>query len=519
MKCNDVRTFFSQVAGRSLTMQIQQADLDTLSSGGYISMLPKEDYDKAVSDVSSLTELTMKLQDEENQARIDSDALVQDQKKTHSILFHFAGAPQKQAELQDEQSKADIVNKEQADIAQKESEITQLIQKKSTIDRMVQCGAEYVALTGLGVITLNDLNVRNYRVSDDEFSDYVAQSKETTSQLQSIAETGSYYASSLAPDFPKADPSQLWSTSIGLAKLQGDEKQIIERFLTAMNVLQHFSSTLENKMMAAEIMTASRANPSSSPGDNSDLEDLSKALNDLDNELRHDAHVPKQLSAGVATTILFGKRFDGTYPTDRFLQFSKMTQSFETAAILSVVTAPVDQLSAKFYSFRQLFASWGYQTSEDTELASAYLAISDLGPDDVKLKLAIIVNGMRNYLEYPLVASSILAGISTLEANETLDLTEKAYSILAPVATGLERPVLITLAVRMIHGIENELVKKLDSTAKIANTPVQLRYSPGNMFFLWYAPLILGYGAYNSTFSGIGGSHPAHVHGVGGFVG
>jgi hypothetical protein len=36
------------------------------------------------------------------------------------------------------------------------------------------------------------------------------------------------------------------------------------------------------------------------------------------------------------------------------------------------------------------------------------------------------------------------------------------------------------------------------------------------VFFLWYAPLIMVHSSYYSTFSGIGGVHPAHVHGYGG---
>ena len=54
------------------------------------------------------------------------------------------------------------------------------------------------------------------------------------------------------------DLSQLWSVSIGLAKLQGDPNQIGQRFLFALDLLKHFDCTLENKMMAAEIMTAFR---------------------------------------------------------------------------------------------------------------------------------------------------------------------------------------------------------------------------------------------------------------------
>ena len=126
------------------------------------------------------------------------------------------------------------------------------------------------------------------------------------------------------------------------------------------------------------------------------------------------------------------------FPTDRFAEFSKMTSSSESAAILAVVNVPSDQLTDKFQSFRSMFNSWGYQVSEDTELASAYLSISDLAPDEVNTKLTIIVDALKNYLEYPLVASAILASISTLEANETLDLMQKAYSLLGTYAN---RPV------------------------------------------------------------------------------
>ena len=250
------------------------------------------------------------------------------------------------------------------------------------------------------------------------------------------------------------------------------------------------------------------------------LQSLSESLASLDRQLRRDAHVPKQLSAGVAATIMFGRRFDGTYPTDKFVEFSKMTSSYESAAILSVVNVPSDKLAAKFQAFRSLFNSWGYKTSEDTELASAYLAISDLGPDDVKTKMTIILDALKNYLEYPLVAAAILASIATLEANETLDLMEKAYSLLGSFAVGLERSELMSLSVRMIHGIENELVKELDPTAKIVKTPVQFTYCPIDTSSSYiYAPLIVAHSSYYATFSGIGGFHPAHVHGCVGLHG
>jgi hypothetical protein len=517
MKCNEVRTFFSQVSAKSITAQIQQTDLDFLSTAGYLSVMQKEEYDKAVAEVANLTQLNEELQSEATEERSAAVALEKDERKTHSILFHFEGREKREAELERVESERNIVSKDEAVVAESGSKVNELIQKKSVVDRMVSYDGRYMALTGPGVIALNDLNVRNYRVSDNEFSDFIEESKATSDELRSIAARGGFYVSTLKAEFPETDLSQVWSVSIGLAKLQGDQNQISHRFLLAVAILLHLKSTVENKMMAAEIITSSKADPSQS-STNSDLQSLSESLVSLDSELRRRANVPKQLSAGVAATIMAGRKFDGTYPTDRFVEFSKTTSSYESAAILSTVNVSSDQLAGKFKSFRELFESWGYEASEDTELASAYLAISDLGPADIHTKMTIILDALKNYLAYPLVAAAILVSIPTLEANETLNLMEKAYSLLAPLATGLERSELVSLSVRMVHGIRNELVKELDSTATITKTPVQFTYGHSG-FFPLYFPLIIAYSSYYSTFSGMGGAHPAHVHGVGGFMG
>jgi hypothetical protein len=157
--------------------------------------------------------------------------------------------------------------------------------------------------------------------------------------------------------------------------------------------------------------------------------------------------------------------------------------------------------------------------SEDTETASAFLAIGELDADEVEDKLKYVVEQLRNYLEYPLVAAAILASIPVFESHEVLDLMEKAVTLLSGYATGLERSELVALAVRMIHGVRNELVKEVDSTAKITETPVQFTYSPHPGFLLWYYPVIVAHSSYNATFSGMGGFHPAHSHGIGGFAG
>jgi len=499
-------------------MQPSQGDLDFFVTNGYVSVLQKEQYDQALAELSNLSKMSEELRDETMEEGTAEATLAKEERRIHSILFHLEGKEKKEAEMQSAEAERGIVSREKAEIAEKDSRINELLKKKSMLDRMVPYDGQYLSLTGLGVMTLSDLNVRNYRVSETEFSDFIQERQATYTELRSIADKGNFYTSALKIDFPNADLSQLWSVSIGLGKLQGDPNQINQRFLLSLGMVQHFKSNLENKMMAAEIMTASKTNPSQAPT-NSDLQNLAETLQSLEKRVRHDAHVPKELSVGVAATVLFAKRYDGTYPIDNLVEFSKRTPSCEAAAILSIMTLPEEQVGFKFEQFKSLFSSWGCEESEDTELASAYLTISDLAPDEVKDKMTIILDALKNYLEYPLVATAILTSIPTLEANETLDLMEKASTMLGTFTSNLERSELISLSVRMIHGIKNELVKELDPTAKITQTPVQFTYVPSTVFFMYHTPLIIAHSSYHSTFSALGGAHPAHVHGVGGFMG
>jgi hypothetical protein len=505
-----------------VSTQIPPGDLNYLSTNGYVSVISKADYDQAQADVSTMAQTNANLYNEVIAERNAEQALFHDERRTHSILFHFKGQDEKQAELQKVQEEKANVLKEQTEVSATDYRIKELILKKSTIDKMVPYDGEYVSLLGPGIVALSDLNIRNYRVADNDFSDFITEMKETSNELRSIANQASTYESGLKKNVfskvPQADFTQLWNVSIGLAKIQGDPNQIAQRFLLALEILRHFKSTSDNKIMAAEIMTGLRtSSPTQSMlSDNSDLQALSQTLKSLDHDLRHNAHAPKQLSAGAAAIIMFGRRFDGTYPTDKFAEFSKMTKSTESAAILSVLNVPTDQLANRFQSFRVMFNAWGFRTSEDAELASAFLSMSGFGPEDIRTKLAIIVDGLKTYLEYPLVGAAILTSIPTLEANELLDLTERAYSLLASIAPGLDRSELLSLSIRMIHGVKNELVQKLDPTAKLANTPIQFTHAPLAGFFLWHAPLIMAHSSYYSTFSTIGGVHPAHVHGFGG---
>jgi len=163
----------TQVSDKSVSIQIQQQDLNFLCTSGYLTQMPKEDYDRTVTEVSDLSKMNEDLQSQTDQERTDMAALAQDERKSHSVLFHFEGKDKKQAVLTREESEKNVVSKEEADIAAKDSLIASLVQKKSMLDRMIPYNGQYLSLTGTGVVALNDLNVRNYRVSDSEFSDFV----------------------------------------------------------------------------------------------------------------------------------------------------------------------------------------------------------------------------------------------------------------------------------------------------------------------------------------------------------
>jgi hypothetical protein len=527
MKCTEVRTFLSQINDRAEPITpIPSADLDYLSVNGYVLRTTKDDYGNGVDEVARLSQITTELSAEKAEDEQADEALQQDERKEHSILFHLEHKDEKDELTQRVQNETTAVSGEESQLSSMEANVNELIQEKSMIDRMVPYGGGYLSLTDIGVIILSDLVVRDYRVADQEFPDFLAEIKATYTELRSIADRARSYVVLLKPKVPETEdagqsndndggqptvqaPSLLWSTAIGLAKLQGDTGQIGERFIQALDALQNLDSTTPNRLMAAEIMTALSSE---------DVQSLESVLSNLDQQLRHQ-DVPKELSVGVAATIMAGRRFDGSYPLDRFTQFKQVTSSYDAAAILAVMNVPYDGLNSKFQAFRSMVTSWGYMTSEDTEIASAFLAIGELDADEVEEKLKYVVEQLRNYLAYPLVAAAILASIPVFESHEVLDLMEKAVTLLSGYATGLERSELVALAVRMIHGVRNELVKQIDSTATITETPVQFTYAPHPGLFIWYYPVILAHSSYFSTFGGMGGFHPAHSHGIGGFAG
>jgi len=524
MKCTEARTILSQLYDREPVTPVPLADLEYLSANGYVLKTTKEDYEKGASDVARMSQLLTQIDTEKSAEQQSKAALQADERKEHSFQFHFEGREGKDELSERIQKETAAISGDESELNQLEANVNRLIQQKSTIDRMVACDGEYLSITGLGTLVFSDLGVRNYRVADQEFSDFITEIKATYAELRSIGDRAASYVGWIRPQVPEIEDlgssengdddsdtlarSLLWSIGIGLAKLPGDTVQIGDRFIESLDAVQT-DSMLPNRFMAAEIMTAASSQ---------DVESLESILRNLDRQLRKQG-VPKEQSAGVAATIMAGRRFDGSYPVDKFVQFKHLTKSSDAASILAIMNVPYDGLSSRFQEFRSLFSSWGYMTSEDTEIASAFLGIGELSAAEVEAKLKYIVEQLQNYLEYPIVAAAILASIPVFEAHEVLDLMEKAVTMLAGYSTGLERSQLVTLAVRMIHGVRNEIVRQIDPTARITGTPVQFTYGSHPGLFVGYYPIIIAHSSYNATFSGMGGFHPAHSHGVGGFAG
>src|SRR5439155_23327985 len=70
MKCNDARTFMSQIAGKSVTIQVQQSDVNFVSTNGYVSVLQRGDYGQGVAGVANLTQMNDALLNEMVEQRI-----------------------------------------------------------------------------------------------------------------------------------------------------------------------------------------------------------------------------------------------------------------------------------------------------------------------------------------------------------------------------------------------------------------------------------------------------------------
>lgn len=478
VKCNDVMTALSQISAKSVNAPISEDVLKLLTTNGCIACLSKDEYEKLAASVESISPtIDRELEEEQKKEETDEETLARDEKKIHSIRFWFEGHEKKDIDRARIQTDEQLVSKDEEEIKEKGNELQALIQKKSILDRQVPCGEQYLSLTGTGTIMLHELTIRNYRVGDKDFGEFLHETKATEVELQAIAERANNYYSAIkaatsdmdtSPLAAKerkdsyaaedddddddedeeeyrikskgAESSQLWAISIGLAKLEGDPDKIKENFIQMINALQKFNnSNLDSKLMAAETLVASGRNT-----------DSLEALTNVDGQIRQSANVPEKLSAGIAATIFCGANPDALTRFDDV--FSKATKSYAAAALLSISKEEQGDLSQKFDVFKSLFDLWGYSPSEDTDLASAYLAVSKISETDAREKTSVLANALKAEFGFPLVPAAILTSIRALSADELLDLAEKAASILQPFTVGLAHSELANLSIRMIYG-------------------------------------------------------------------
>lgn len=501
--CRDVLAFLNAVQARNVPTALPAEDLATLSRLTLVQTLTPDQYAALTQEVQGLASLRDEIaRDGAEHARVAA-ALEQEYRHTHSILFHLERAEKQRAEEGQVESDRARLQAVGTDLTSHEQAFAQLVAKKALADAATAFPGGYVALTGLGAVAIRDLGVRLYRVGDVDFAAYWAQSQQVDRDLNDLADASRTYFSGIARSLPDVDPTYLWAIGIGLAKTGGPAEERLPAFLAAYQRVRSISTNLENSLLSAEILASVRT-----PIDSA-LPDLAR----LDADVR-DAGVPSESSLGVAAILLLGRRADGTYATSNLGAALPFTRSYESAALLAVVNEPFADLQAKFLAARARFLGWGFQPSEDVELASAYLAVSDLPLDGIATKLAIIARGLGTYLQYPLVAAAILASIPVLEANETLALLEAAYDLLGRRTGPLPQAGLVCLAVRLIHGVKVASVDQLDPTAAARASPVSFSYGAVSPRF--FLPVIVTHGFYYSTFSGFGGAHPGHIHAFGG---
>ncbi len=508
--CQQVASFFDQVATRSTPQALGPADEALLAQCQLAQFLTADDYQKLRASVDGMGAAQAAIAEEQSQRASLAELAATDQRRTSSFLFHLEGKEKQAQGVQAAATEADRLKAVDADLAAKNQQLVELISQRSLFDTLVPYGDRYAGMTSLGLVERRNLAVRLYRLSDTDFAQYWADAQKLRQEMSELSDRGAEVYGGIAPAIPGADRAHLWGISIGLAQAPTGGSDPATQFVQDYNQLAGISGNLENRLMSAEALV-SLGRPI--------VSELGVLRQLFDDVVRLD--VPKESALGVASLLLLGRRADGTVATPNFQQYLTVTRSYESAALLAILNTPFETLSPKFQTLRSMFTGWGYQLSEDVELASAYLAVSELPADGIATKLAIIAKGMGAYLEYPLVAAAVLTALSTYEANETLNLLEQAYAIVGRRAMPMTQPELVCLAVRLLHGVRNQLVGPLDATAAQAPAAVAARgpgYYYGPRFF--YAPIIVAHYGYYSTYSGIGGFHPGHVHGFsGGFGG
>lgn len=506
--CQEVHDFLVQVGSRTAGAAAAPSNLGRLVELGLLRSVDADQYRQLANDVQTLAAVQAGVNQERAAREQLANRVTLDDARTHSILFHLHGKDKQSAEIDAEARDRASLQSMDADLAGRAQALNDLVAKQTLLDTLGPFGPSYLALTSPGRVELRNLGLRLYRCAASDFEAYWAQSQRVAGGFAHLADGAAAYTSSLLPNLGAADRSYVWAISVGLARNQPDPAVGVPRFGEAYLGLGDLTTNAENRLMASEILFA-LAPP---------IPDDLRVLGPLVSDVKH-LGVPGDSALGIGAILLYGRRSDGTFATENLPNLLQWTPSYETAALLAIMNVPRDALTAKFQSLRALFASWGYSASEDTELASAYLAVGDLPIEGVATKLGIVAKGLSTYLQYPLVAASILASIPTLEANETLNLLEQAYTVVGQrTGSALSQAELVTVAVRVVHSLRDELVGSLDSTAAAAPTTPAPPLAPRPVFFL---PLIVAHNFYFSTFSGVSGAHPGHVHGFagGGFGG
>jgi hypothetical protein len=502
-QCAAIAAFLQSVSARSVQGTLPDADLGELQSLGVIDLVTVDQLTQLRAEVGELEAAQKAIEAEEARQQQEAETVEADTRRTHSILFHLQGVDKEEATVDRLHEEQEALQAIEAGLAKQQADFQQLLVKKAELDLMSPYGDRYVAITTAGRVALRDLSVALYRVNDVEFASYWAQAKAVDTELAAIVSQAGALHVPLAQSLPDVDPTYLWAVAVGLAKQKGVADQQVAAFLDAYRAVGSVSQNVENRLLASEVLAGLGQPLASTVPELAGLVRQAEALG-----------VRRDSAAGVGAILLAGRRADGTYATEPLGQFLRVTPSYESAALLAVVNRPYDQLVATFSNLKNLFASWNYSISEDTELSSAYLTASDLPPETVGTKMAILARGVGAYLEYPLVAAAVLASIPVLEANETLNLLEKAYEILGQHTGPMSQAELLTLAVRTIHGVDVRSVSELDPTqVKPASYP---SFSYANVPPRIWIPVLIAHGTYFSTFSGIGGIHPGHVHAVGG---
>jgi hypothetical protein len=497
----EVASFLQSVAARNVTTPLPDPEVNALAQAGLVQRFSEAEMQQAQQEIAQLEQQRAALAQENFQRGNEAARVVEDTRRTHSILFHLHGVDAQQAVLERLQKEQAAIQSLDEDLARRQQLFSQLLVKKSLVDQAGPYAGGYVALTTAGRTALRDLNVRLYRVGDQPFADYWVASQRIDGELVRIATQSATLATPLAQSFTTVDRSYLWAVAIGLVKLDGDPQQRLRAFTDAYAAIGNLGDNVEDRLMAAELVAGM---PPTVPPATALLPALRESV--------IAAGVPAPVALGVGAILLAGRRADGSFALDHLGAFLQKTRSYESAAMLAIINRPVEELSAKFDYLRGLFAGWGYALSEDTELSSAYLAASELPANSISAKLSILARGLSAYLEYPLVGAAILASIPVLEANETLNLVEKAYEILGRRTGPMTQAELISLAVRMVHGVEVVSVDELDPTARALPASVRTTGFGPN----FWIPIIIIHHGYYATFSGIGGVHPGHIHAWGG---